>query len=224
MQSINASQATSSFVNFYNTAKSFASAKTVLLGKIFGVITPYVKVGSASTLCAQGISEISMHAFPNHPIIKTCLNGLHEIETPTKKYQQIHGASLLSSGILNIIDYTIDTRFDRPFPFIGTASSILFIYANILSLEENIRIYRGARKLMDTKQNEEGIRLCRSAILGIINSLGYIVSNILLELGRGTPLAIVLAMIAAFIGAVKVVYDLFRWHALKHQVHEKSIV
>ena len=138
------------------------------------------------------------------------IQGLH-----ANGAREHHGVALIGSGILTSVDYAFVDRATPLFASIGRAANILFIYASLLSLEENIRIYNQAKNLEDKTAAHQ---LRCSAVLGIINTLGYIASGVLLVLGLSTTLALVIGIIAAFTGGLKVLYDLYRW-SKEHSIH-----
>ena len=193
--------------SFVNTASYF--------DRISNVVSPYFKLGTGIGLCAQGLNETCNPFFSNRSNVKTPLNSCHKIELPSNNYQQVHGVALIGSGILTSVDYSFVDRATPLFASIGRAANILFIYASLLSLEENIRIYNQAKNLEDKTAAHQ---LRCSAVLGIINTLGYIASGVLLVLGLSTTLALVIGIIAAFTGGLKVLYDLYRW-SKEHSIH-----
>ena len=79
----------------------------------------------------------------------------------------------------------------------------LFLYANLYSLDQQIKIYCHAKEL----GGKLGHRNQVSAVLGMMNSIGYILATVF-SLFKGTfAIAIALGVLAAFAGALKFFYD-----------------
>ncbi len=185
---------------------------------------PILEVGSAISLCFQGVKELYFDIVANKSDPTTPLNSCHKVELPSEYYLKVHGLTLLVSGILSGIT-CLQNVFSSDFrgfcTAIGKAANGSFIYASLLALEENIRIYKYAEN-HNYSDIEEALkhsnRLRFSAMLGIFSSLSYIISTALTLIGLAATVALVIGIIATFSGALKVIYDFISW-SKEHAVH-----
>lgn len=81
----------------------------------------------------------------------------------------------------------------------------LFLFANLFSLEQNIKLYHAAMKVEGTL----GHRLKVTAILGMINNLGYVLGTIYSFFPAMNAISITLAIFAIMAGTIKFIYDFF---------------
>lgn len=128
-----------------------------------------------------------------------------------------HGSLYLASGVVDSLaaadrlGWVHMGSFTVPFEIVGNC---LFGFASLVALIHNIKIYREASKISDKNpyaEQEAAKRLKKSAVMGIISTLNYIIASALLIIGRQASLALIFGCIAVFTGCLKIIYDFFRF-------------
>lgn len=179
-----------------------------------------LEVSSAISLCIQGTKELYLNIFSSKLNLKTPLNSCHKIELPSQHYLKTHGLALLISGIFNgmICFRTLfNDNLKKIYPVLGIGANTSFIYASLLGLQENIRIYHST---VDPSSEvlQLTIQLRRSAMLGILSNLCYITSTAMTLTGCMATVALIIGIIAGFFGILKIIHDYLQW-SKKHAVH-----
>lgn len=151
------------------------------------------------------VNEIGNHYFYH----------LKKIQGILAEYSLIHGIFYLGSGLCG----GLASLHDMQWLNLGIASPIarylgsgLFLYANLYSLEQNIKLFYHAQKMSEKGKGEAltlANRLQVSAVLGIINNIGYIMATVFSLFPGTLSVAIALGCFAIFTGALKILYDYF---------------
>ncbi len=156
----------------------------------------------------------SVTAYGAEEIVLNCIAAAPEIASLNAKIDQVrknqllvHGTCYALSGVLGITEILAQYGLYQP----GVLSSLcgagawgLFIFANLYSLEKHIKLYELADKLPEV----EGRHLKISASLGIINSLGYVMTGIFSFFPGTLGIAIALSCLSILAGTVKFFYDI----------------
>lgn len=128
-----------------------------------------------------------------------------------------HGSLYLASGVVGSLaaadrlGWVRMGSFTVPFEIVGNS---LFGFASLVALIHNIKIYREASKISDKNpyaEQEAAKQLKKSAVMGIISTLNYIIASALLIIGTQASLALIFGCIAVFTGCLKIIYDFFRF-------------
>lgn len=136
------------------------------------------------------------------------LAALRNITAIQTEQSGAHGLLYIGSGVLctagelevaNLVD------LGGSGPALLKSGWTLFLFANLFSLEQNIKLYHAAMKIEGTL----GHRLKVTAILGMINNLGYVLSTIFSFFPAMTAISITLAILAIMAGTIKFIYDFF---------------
>lgn len=133
------------------------------------------------------------------------------------RYNQAHGSLYLMSGVAG--SFSASHRlgwiklgnFDVPLEIVGNC---LFCFASFIALIQNIKLYQAASKVSQyaPAYEKEGAEMIKkSAIIGIISSLSYILAAGLLIMGVQATLALLLGCLAVFTGCIKILYDFIRF-------------
>jgi len=128
-----------------------------------------------------------------------------------------HGSLYCASGVVGSLAAADRLGWVRMGSFtvpLEIAGNCLFGFASLVALIQNIKIYREASKISEKNpyhEQEAAQRLKKSAIMGIISTLNYIVAAALLIIGTHASLALILGCIAVFTGCIKIIYDFFRF-------------
>ena len=85
-------------------------------------------------------------------------------------------------------------------------SWVCFLCANIYMLQESVRMYLDVQDMEDHPTVDK-IRL--SAVMGIVNSLGYCMTAAVVLFGGPAAAALVLGGISVTVGCIKILYDHF---------------
>lgn len=132
-------------------------------------------------------------------------------------FNVVHGSLYMGSGVLG------STAAMHKLGWINigglglpleVASNCLFNFACLAALIHNIKIYRAAAKVpkyAPLHEKEAAWMLKKSAILGIISSLNYILAASLLIAGASATFALLFGCIAVFTGCLKILYDFLRF-------------
>lgn len=115
-------------------------------------------------------------------------------------------AALQKQGVLNIA-----AQLQFPLEVVGNG---LFGLASLVALIQNIRTYRAAAKIPPHApfyERQAANQLKKSAILGILSSLNYIIGAALILIGPLSSLALLFGCVAVFFGCLKILYDYLRF-------------
>lgn len=136
------------------------------------------------------------------------LNPVKNIKAIQAEQCGVHGLLYLGSGVLCTAGELEAANFidlGGAGPALLKSGWTLFLFANLFSLEQNIKLYHAALKVGGTL----GHRLKVTAILGMINNLGYVLGTIFSFFPPTTAIAIALAILAIMAGTIKFFYDFF---------------
>jgi hypothetical protein len=129
------------------------------------------------------------------------------------KYNVAHGLLYGVSGILGSaaamhhLNWINVGSAAVPLEMAGNAT---FAFASFISLVQNVKMYRAAAKIQDdapAHEREASGKLKKSAVLGIISSLNYIVAAALLMFDVTAVISLIFGCIAVITGCIKVLYD-----------------
>lgn len=127
-------------------------------------------------------------------------------------YLNTHGGLIAASGIggiMETLEYCGVATFGAVGPAIFKASNLCFLGANIIALEENVRLYNAVSEAEDSLSGKPLLML--SAISGIISNLGYIFATSVLLLGGPVGIALAIGVVGACSGAYKILCDFILW-------------
>lgn len=133
------------------------------------------------------------------------------------KFNVAHGSLNIVSGLLGSLAAAHRQGWMNVGNFclpLEAAACSLFGFASLIALIRNINIYRAAIKIPEYAPlhvKEAASMLKKSAILGIISSLNYIVAAALLIIGSTATLALIFGCIAVSTGCLKILYDFIRF-------------
>ena len=181
--------------------------------KYFGLIQAGGVVGfGAQEYCLGYLSSVW-----NQKSIVPNLCDKEKIEELTAvKYIQViqteqygsHGLLYLGSGVLcslGEMEAVNWLNLEGVGPSLLKSGWTLFLFANLFSLEQNIKLFYEATRINGTL----GHRLRVTAILGMINNLGYVLGTLLSFYQGMEVIAISLAMLAIMAGTLKFFCDFF---------------
>lgn len=168
---------------------------------LFEKIKPLEKVNNANLKNRVQQLKIYLHGF----LFK------REFEKIPFGYHAMHGALYLSSGIFGFLS---DIESCGIYRNLGSSiGSGLFLFANLLGIEYNVSIYLHADSIDLTNapayQCEAVKALKKSAAMGIITNLNYVLFPISIFFGLPVAVSILFAGIAAATGCLKILYDYF---------------
>lgn len=134
------------------------------------------------------------------------------------KFNVAHGVLYFVSGVAGSLaamhrQEWINIGGSLVFP-LEVAGNCLFALASLVALIQNVKIYRAAAKVPENApahEREAARMLKKSAVLGIISSLNYIIAAALIMIGPAATVALVFGCIAVFTGCMKILYDFIRF-------------
>lgn len=136
------------------------------------------------------------------------LSAVKEVRAIQAGQSGVHGLLYLGSGLLctaGELEAVNLVGLGGAGPALLKSGWTLFLFANLFSLEQNIKLYHAAKKVDGTL----GHRLKVTAILGMANNLGYVLGTLFSFFPQTTALAISLAILAVIAGSIKFFYDFF---------------
>ena len=118
----------------------------------------------------------------------------------------LHGIFFLGSGMAGIASEFNLLGYSQP---LQAAGNLLFVMGNVVSLELNIRKYLKASEILN-RNNEDpsAAALMKSASLGILNSLGYIICAAMMLYGYSTAILLLVGGFGSIFGCIKILFDL----------------
>jgi len=181
------------------------------------------KVGTSSYLCSFGILELyhnrSHRKKEGSEKEEVTLN---KVVTASTVYFNLHGGLLVGCGLFSLVDALHEfgvLNLGSIGNALGSATNVMFLCANIIALEENFRLINELKETDWTKTNIAKDELCwmkRSAFLGFVSNLGYIITTASLLFSGTTALTILIALFSSFSGGIKIIYDLSLWAKAQH--------
>lgn len=138
---------------------------------------------------------------------------VHKVHEVMAAYSLVHGIFYVAAGVIGAAACMHDLSWlnlGPALPFAQYVGAGLFFYVNLFSLQQNIKLFSLAQKLAkEGKFPALANRLRISAVLGIINNIGYIFATILSFFSGTLTVAIILGCFAFFVGTLKIIYDYF---------------
>ena len=200
--------------------QTIASSVKCITERVFSLTLKYFGLLQSAGVLGFGLQEIGLGYLP----VKWGWNVKAETSFGSQKIQNqqqvkniqgiqaeqsgVHGLFYLGSGALCTLgemEAASWLKLGGLGPDLIQSGWTLFLFANLFSLDQNLKLYNEADKLGGTL----GHRLKVSAILGMINNLGYVIGT-LCSFFQGTmAVAIILALLAIMAGTVKFFYDFF---------------
>lgn len=179
---------------------AYFTGRREILQKVYDAVLPLFRPYTALYQCGIGIKDL------------LCNNRDKSARTDVfeNKKLKTRGIAYIGAGICDacialysfaVLD--LKTSISK-ISFIG---HICFLYANLITLEENIHIFRKEYDSFST--SEQSKLLTRSAFLGIIGSLGYILSSALTIFSPSTAIALLLSIFALGAGFLKLIIDFY---------------
>lgn len=185
-----------------------------------------VKIQAAATGLFNGCTSLYLCGFGTMELGQTIkktdfpeklIATEHKVINASSAYLNLHGGLMLGSGTFGLMD-TLQgfgvVDFCNFAQAVSAASCTLFLCANIVGLDESVRLLN---ELMNTDWSKTNINdqelkwLKQSAFWGILNNLGYILTSASLLLGGATAITILLAALSCCAGGVKILFDLLLW-------------
>lgn len=181
--------------------------KAILAEKIYQFVSSHFKAGTALFFSGQGLYELFAHSAisPNDIDLRTtdCYANI----ILRRKYHVLHGTLFLGTGFCNGIESLqgfVLKEWHALFSFVSKVGSGLFLLANLIALEENVRLYNASSEESDPKKS---FWQAQTAVWGILNNLGYIAAMTFAALGVSTGVTLIVGIVAAFTGAIKILCD-----------------
>lgn len=186
-----------------------------VIEKIENITLPYFKSLASFYLGVFGTLEIKQCVQKKNPENITRLE--YRTLSASKAYLNLHGALLVGSGIFSMVDALHEfglLGLSRTAEIISIAGSVLFLGANIIALEENVRLFN---EIVNTDWSTRNVDakeldlLKLSTFWGILSNIGYIAATASLLFSGATTITLVLGALSCFAGGVKIIYDLLDW-------------
>lgn len=196
-----------------------------ILNRIYRITMHYFGIIQNAAMAGFGLKEVMIDYIPQQIKIQhnskdkipslvnqaasNNLQNLKSIQIINAEFSLGHGLLYLGTGTVGLVDaaHTLQwLNLGEAQPLVHHATIGLFLFANLFSLEQNIRLYSEAQKL---PQSPLANKLKISAVLGMINTLGYILSTLSSYFPGLEILYLILTCLALFVGCVKIIYDFF---------------
>lgn len=213
---------------FLLQALSETSFRTIppLVLKVSNLIRPYFLLGQNAAVLAFGIKELTwdQKAFQD---VDLALIRSEKIKLFGRNFflnfkcwigpfnhSHIHGGLYIASGVCGAFDYAIRALglpFELVANFLSWAGQATFALANIFSITYYSHVfYKSFCQPATTAVEQEALKRIRlSAVLGIINNLGYLTAALLSAFGGPVTMALVFGGVALLTGCIKILFDYF---------------
>lgn len=121
-------------------------------------------------------------------VVKTIWNSRYS----PREFATVHGSLFLTSGLVGL--------WGAAFKHLAAVaiSEGAFVLANFVALKYHITLYLHA----------PNPTVVKSAVLGILSNVGYIVSHAMLMIGFHSTIAMVVCCLALSMGGIKILYDI----------------
>lgn len=143
---------------------------------------------------------------------KTC-KAAATVFAPSDYFLKMNGIFSTATGLCSVLEafnHFGIINLGTVANLICTTGSLCFIYANVVALEENIRIFQEVKRSEGNDQPDSQANLRKqSAIFGILSNIGYILATALVLFSAPTALALVIGVVSSFSGGLKILSDLF---------------
>ncbi len=193
-----------------------AVSTCMISDKIKAVAAIFFKGCTSLYLCAFGTMEMGQN-IKKDSFVENSLSTQDKVINSSASYLNLHGTLLFSSGTLGLMDALQGfglVNFRSLAQAVSTASSTLFLCANVVALDENVRLLN---ELMITDWSKTNITdqelkwMKQSAFWGMLSNLGYIVTTASLLFSGATALTILMAAFSCCTGGIKILFDLLAW-------------
>lgn len=195
---------------------SHSSVGFTISDKIKKIAIPCFKAATSLYFFTFGGSELAQNLIKKNIKIQTDTSEFKKI-LPLKSYLNLHGVLMFGSGIFCLID-ALDEFGVNTLGYMANiaslAGSVLFLCANIIALEENVRLIQVLKETDWSKTNideKELDWLKRSSFFGAVSNIGYIIATASLLFSGATTAAIVIAVLSCCAGGIKILSDLMVW-------------
>lgn len=166
---------------------------SALAQKISGLLPASLKATWALIYCSQGSAEL-----------------INRRKTAFADYQHSHGSLQVGAGLCNGMEALHEFKcinLGRLLSAVQKVGGALFLFANLVALEENISLYEDLRRTGGREKPKELPWRLRAAITGILSNLGYIAATALTLFGSATTMALVIGILSACFGCLKILCD-----------------
>lgn len=221
---------TSFWINFPNQIhfnnQAIAVTTGVLAQKITEIVLEYFGIIKGLCLASYGLKELLFdrikNSVNNH---NNCLSHqkqfINEFLLKTEPvlkcigFHALHGSLYIASGLSSAVaasQQLFQKSLGIPLPLFPILGNSFFLLANLFSLKYHVHLYQEAAKVTkDSPQEEQDSAkiLKKSAVLGILNSLSYLMIPLFSILGISLALSLLFGCIAVFTGCIKILYDYF---------------
>lgn len=130
----------------------------------------------------------------NHPerrLTEQAFQYLYSSHKTNREFYEVHGFMFAGSGVMGI--FAVLFKMNT----LEAISNGLFTFSNFIALQYHIILIRNS--------TEQHIR--KSAAIGIVSNLGYIISSALITMGPWPTLALIFGILAVCAGSIKIIYD-----------------
>ncbi|MFQ5729582.1 MAG: hypothetical protein ACE5GN_04395 [Waddliaceae bacterium] len=200
-----------------------------IAAKVYQLTLRFFSLGSSAFLVGFGVKELFVdfvllrsrlkkkrseaRLFSIEEVADRAFYHLKKVENVFAEYSLIHGSLYLGSGIFGGLASMHDLQWftlGRAMPFAKYLGSGLFLYLNLYSLEQNMKLFSHAQNMSKSGNSDLrsfANRLQASSVLGMINNIGYILAILTSFFPATLAIAIALAVFAFSVGTLKIIYD-----------------
>jgi hypothetical protein len=212
---------------FHQTSNSVLK-DPALFQKIYDFVLPYFKAGTSLFFFGYGTKELYMDVRQTtekkdvkKPTNALALNNFRQASLDVSSFEHAiaHGVLFLGAGMCTALEafhlFAL-TNLESFASLVGYGGAGCFLFANLVALEQNMNIYAKADQLSSEaseEERQEAWQLKKSAILGIISNLGYILATAVSLLGDLTAIVLLFGSVGACSGCFKILYDFFIFYA-----------
>ena len=167
-------------------------------------------------LCVFGTVELGQNIKKND-LPEKLVATQDKVSQSSAAYLNLHGSLLLCSGFFGLMDALQGfglMNFRSLSQAISAASGTLFLCANLIGLEENVRLLTDLINTdwSKTNINDQELKwMKQSAFWGLLSNLGYIVMTASLLFSGATAATILIAAFSCCAGGIKILIDLLAW-------------
>lgn len=183
--------------------------------KVYDICLSLFKGGSGLFFLGYGTKEIAFDARQLTPSQWHLENKKKLAINTAAEYALAHGTLFAAAGICSILEclhYFSAVNLGQHLPIFSCFSAGLFLFANFVALEQNINLFVEAQEIIKEKVQSEipnALIQMRSAFLGMISNLGYIMATAVAVMGASAGIAFLIGCVAACFGALKILHDFY---------------
>lgn len=176
-----------------------------LASKVQEAIYPHFQISSSVYFFGMGSIEMFNVLYPSASDQK--------IKTIRNACLAVHGGLLIGVGVSSALEALHSCGLiclGNLRNLVCFGGNLLFLTANLVALEENIRLYWhiSVSDQMDMDKDQSKLFWEKQSIIwGILSNLGYITAAACLLFGGGTALALLIGVISSFFGGLKALHD-----------------